>query len=107
LRKIKVTTANGSVETIELKESAARARPGFARVCLVNKRPGQRALIHAILGINPLNAPKGGAESCANFPASLTISFVAQAGGRPAALDNARNIDLSPFDGRRVDFIWN
>jgi hypothetical protein len=107
LRRIKVTTANGSVETIEMKNAAAGARPGFARICLVNKRPGQRALIHAILGINPLNASKAGAESCANFPASLTISFVAQAAGRPAALDNARNIDLSPFDGRRVDFVWN
>jgi hypothetical protein len=110
LRKMKVTTAFGGAEMIEMKEGAAGVRKGLVRLCLINKRPEPRMIVHGVKGINAMQATRGGAPSCANFPASLTISLTGAASTPfpiPVSMDNARNIKLAPFDGRQIDFIWN
>jgi hypothetical protein len=106
LRLITVTTWQGSKESIRVSSQPGGVKPGFVRVCLKNNKRGVRTLIHRVPRINNLESAGSGAESCANFPANMTLNLSANAAGRPATLSNATGIRLAPFAGSRLYFIW-
>lgn len=104
---IVITTANNTRETLKQTFTPKVANPSVTRICVVNKKRGERVMIHNFQPrINPLRPAAGGGSSCANFPANSTVNFELYAAGRKVQTNKRMSYNTTLLAGGRLDLVW-
>jgi len=106
IQTIGVTTHIGSGESLVQTFKPNTTRSGQTRVCLNNRRGGQRRLAHNYgRGINTLSARPGG-QSCANFPSNARVTFTPYTGNNKARPAKTLVYNLSAYAGGLLRLTW-
>ena len=104
---IVITTANNTRETLRQTYTPDNVNPGVTRICVLNKKRGERTMTHNFQPrINPLRPASGGGSSCANFPANSRVTFELFAAGRKVQTDKRMSYDTAVLAGGRIDLVW-
>lgn len=104
---IVITTANNTRETLIQTYTPKAVAANFTRICVVNKKRGERVMSHNFQPrINPLRPAAGGGSSCANFPANSRVTFELTAAGRKVQTSTRMSYDTSLLAGGRIDLVW-
>lgn len=104
---IVITTANKTRETLKQTFTPNVVNSGVTRICVVNKKGGERVMTHNFQPkINPLRPAARGGSSCANFPANSRVTFELFAAGRKVQTDRKMSYSTTPLAGGRIDLVW-
>lgn len=103
---IGLTTANGSRETIVQTFTPDVTPEGKTRICLTNRKNGQRELFHNHTPpINPFRLGLNGRD-CATFPANSRVVFSPVAANQPVRPDKTLTYSTNALAGGRLDLVW-
>lgn len=104
---IVITTANNTRETLRQTFTPNNVNPGVTRICVLNKKRGERTMTHNFQPrINPLRPAADGGSTCANFPANSRVTFELFAAGRKVQTSQRMSYDTALLAGGRIDLVW-